>query len=130
MKSSFVKLTMTAMPRLAILCGSLSILVAATLLSSAHSQTATIRIENNSSREIHHVFLSPTDQDNWGSDQLNDTVIRSGDSFTLNNVTCSGSDIKVIAEDQNGCFLSAVLGCGGDGVWTITSETPANCGGN
>ena len=80
------------------------------LLSNAHAPTTAITIVNNSGREIRHVYLSPPDQNNWGPDQLVNSVISAnGGSFTINNVSCSGSTIKVIAEDQEGCFIYQVV---------------------
>lgn len=100
------------------------------LLSSAKSRPAatSLRVVNNSSWEIHHLYLSAVDQDNWGPDQLNETVLRTGDSFVLNNVSCSGSQVKVISEDKDGCFLSAVASCAADATWTISNEATPNCG--
>ena len=108
-----------------------ALLVAVPLLSSsAHSSatTSNITVVNNSSREIRFLYLSPADQENWGPDQLNNASLNNGQSVTLNNVSCSGAEIKVIGEDKDGCFLSSVVSCAGDAQWTITNETPADCG--
>jgi hypothetical protein len=81
------------------------IMVCAPLLSTAHEPTTAITIVNNSSREIRHVYLSAPDSNNWGSDQLvNSSIPPNGGSFTISNVSCSGANIKVIAEDRDGCF--------------------------
>jgi hypothetical protein len=109
---------------LAILCA----LAAAPLLSSAHSSTAGITVVNNSSREIRHIYLSPTDQENWGPDQLNNAVLSNGQSVTISNSSCSGAEIKVIGEDKDGCFLSSVVSCTSDTTWTITNDSVADCG--
>src|ERR1043165_9787608 len=97
----------TSLVALAICVG---IMVYAPLLSMAHvSTTTSITIVNSSGREIRHVYLSAPDQNNWGSDQLVNSVISpNGGSFTISNVSCSGS-IKVIAEDQEGCFAYQVV---------------------
>jgi hypothetical protein len=93
----------TSLVALAICVG---IMVSAPLLSNAHVSTATaITIVNNSGREIRHVYLSAPDQNNWGSDQLVNSVIApNGGSFTITNASCAGAGVKVIAEDQEGCF--------------------------
>jgi hypothetical protein len=106
----------------------LGVLACMPLLSKAHAPATAITITNNSSREIRHVYLSPTNQDNWGPDQLNNSVIAPGGSFTLANVSCGSSDIKVIAEDQNGCFVSNVVLCTDNATWTITNEATPDCG--
>ncbi len=88
----------------------------------------TLTIVNNSNREIRHLYFSPTAQDNWGPDQLNSSIIVPGGSFTVNNVSCSASGTKAIAEDQNGCFVYQVLECGGNASWTITNDAAPDCG--
>lgn len=116
----------TSLVALAICVG---IMVYTPLLSNAHvSATTSITIVNNSGREIRHVYLSAPDQNNWGSDQLVNSVISpNGGSFTIGNVSCSGS-IKVIAEDQEGCFSYQVVSCSEGTTWTITNDTARDCG--
>jgi len=107
----------------------IGIMVCGPLLSSAHAPSTAITIVNNSSREIRHVYLSPPDQNNWGSDQLANSVISpNGGSFTIGNVSCGGSSIKVIAEDQDGCFLYQVVTCSENASWTIASNATRDCG--
>jgi hypothetical protein len=115
---------------LAVLGIFVGILVCVPLLSSAHAPTTTtITIVNNSNNEIRHVYLSPPDQNNWGSDQLVNSVIPTGGgSFTLSDVACSASGIKVITEDQGGCFLYKVVSCSQATTWTITNEATPDCG--
>ena len=99
------------------------------LLSKAYAPTTAITIVNNSSREIRHVYLSAPDNNNWGSDQLNNSVIvANGGSVTLGSVSCNGASIKVIAEDQDGCFSYEVVSCSETASWTITNETTRDCG--
>jgi hypothetical protein len=115
--------------RLFLLCAALCASAALTLLPRAHATTNSINVVNNSSREIIHIYLSHVGQDDWGANQLGNATIAAGQSFTLANVTCDQSQIKVIGEDRDGCFLSAPVACGGDATWTITNDTPADCGG-
>src|SRR4051812_42843282 len=88
-------------------------LAALPLLSSARARTNSINVVNSSSRQIIHIYLSPPDSDNWGPEQLHGSVIAPGQSFQLDDVACSQSQVKVVAEDGDGCFLSAPLSCGG-----------------
>ena len=104
-------------------------MVCGPLLSSAHAPSTAITIVNNSGREIRHVYLSAPDQNNWGSDQLVNSVISAnGGSFTISNVSCGGPSIKVIAEDQDGCFIYQVVSCSENVTWTITNDTARDCG--
>ena len=116
----------TSLAVLGILVG---MMVCGPLLSKAYAPSTAITIVNNSSLEIRHVYLSPPDQNNWGSDQLVNSVISpNGGSFTISNVSCGGSSIKVIAEDQDGCFLYQVVTCSEAVTWTIASGTTRDCG--
>lgn len=111
--------------RLVILCIGLFALAA---LSSARTATTSVNIVNNSSKEIRNVYLSHVNADDWGANQLGDATIQPGQSFTLNNVACDQQQVKVIAENQDGCFLSTVVACGDNAGWTITNNTAADCG--
>ena len=111
--------------RVAILIAALCI---PALLLSARPTTTTITVVNNSNQEIRHLYLSSVDQDNWGPDLLNNSVVRPGESFTINNPTCSDPQIKVVGEDQNGCFVSGVVSCSSNSTWTITTGDIPNCG--
>lgn len=130
MKSLFAKSGRKLASRFAIVMIVVGTLATVPLLSGAHTAaTTSVTIVNNSSREIRHVYLSATSQDNWGPDQLDHSVIAAGGgSFTMSNVSCSGADMKVIAEDQNGCFVSHIEACGGSVTWTITNDATPDCG--
>jgi len=110
---------------------SIAMMVCAPLLSKAHAPLAStsITIVNNSNREIRHVYLSPPNQNNWGDDQLGGSVIAAGGgSVTLSDVACNASSIKVIAEDNEGCFLYNTVACSQAATWTITNDAARDCG--
>ena len=53
----------------------------------------------------------------------------SGQSFTISDVTCSSNEIKVVAEDGEGCFVYGVISCAqATTSWTITNDAPRDCG--
>ncbi|HEV2915905.1 MAG TPA: hypothetical protein VGX92_21670 [Pyrinomonadaceae bacterium] len=112
--------------RLATLVAVLVILGAAPLLSGAQTQTS-VNIVNNSGWELRHLYISPVDNDNWGPDQLHEMVIAPGQSYTL-NIACDQAQVKLISEDQDGCFLSTTVACTGNAAWTITNDMVPNCG--
>ncbi|HKR02765.1 MAG TPA: hypothetical protein VJT09_18950 [Pyrinomonadaceae bacterium] len=114
--------------RLLTFCAVLCALAALPLLSSARPATTSVNIVNNSNREIRHVYLSRVDVDDWSGDKLNGTAIAPGQSATVSNFSCDSQQIKVIGEDQDGCFVSTVVACGSNASWTITNETVADCG--
>lgn len=113
----------------AIILVSVLALVVMPFISQARPLTASISIVNNSSRTIRNVYFSHVDADDWGANQLGDSSIASGQSYTISNVTWDQSQVKVIAEDQDGCFLSGVVQVSATSSWTITNETAADCGG-
>ena len=104
-----------------------AVLGCGTMVSNAVAPTTNISITNNSGRSISHIYLSPPNSDNWGPDQLNDNAVASGSSVTISSAACEGS-VKVIAEDQDGCFISTTIACSENAGWTISSDAPRNCG--
>jgi hypothetical protein len=97
------------------------------VLSEARVTATSVNIVNNSSREIRNVYSSHVDADDWSADLLGDDTITAGHSSSV-SVGCDGQQVKVIAEDQDGCFASTVVTCGGNSSWTVTDETPRDCG--
>jgi hypothetical protein len=97
-------------------------------MRSGAAPTVTITIVNNSSWEIRHLYLSPADSDNWGPDQLNNSPISAGATRQL-NVSWEQSTVKLVAEDQDGCFLTTTVATSGSPSWTISSQSARNCGG-
>jgi hypothetical protein len=88
-----------------------------------------VTIVNNSSLEFRHVYLSPVDGNNWGPDQLNGNVLAPGASYTLSNLSCNSSSIKVVIEDQNGCFFYKTVSCSENTTWTVANNATPDCGG-
>jgi len=115
--------------RLIIFCAALGVAAFVPLLSRAQPSTS-VNILNNSNREIRHIYLSHVNADDWSGNQLGDATIAPGQSFDLNNVACDQQEVKVIGEDQDGCFLSTVVTCGSNATWTVTNDTTRDCGGN
>ena len=90
--------------------------------------STSVTIVNNSTLAIRAVYLSSVDADNWSGDILNNATIGAGQSTTLSSVSCDQQQIKVIGENQDGCFVSTIIACGQSATWTITSNTAADCG--
>lgn len=91
--------------------------------------TSSIAVTNSSTLEIRHLYLSPTTEENWGPDQLDGATVAPNGSFTITGVSCGQGSIKVIAEDQNGCFFYKTVECSSDSTWTIASNATPDCGG-
>lgn len=108
-------------------------IVLATLLVAfalpALAEKATVKIINQSKWEIHHIFLSSTDDDTWGPDQLEDDILTKGQSLTLTNISCDLYDIKVVDEDGDECIIEEVDLCGDNSYWKITDKALLECEG-
>jgi len=120
------------MIKAAVVCGvALLGLTALAVPSDAHAATkgkkATVKIVNKSDWEIHHFYLSSTDDDDWGPDQLGDDVISTGESFSLKQIPCDSYDVKLIDEDGDECEVEDVDICGGAESWTITNKILLGC---
>jgi hypothetical protein len=124
------------LPRLiaiAVLTGtvmSLQILCQPSASAKAANAWMGITVTNNATRDIRHLYLTPVDRDAWGPDLMSEgTLLRTGQTFTISDVTCSANEIKVVAEDGEGCFVYGVVSCAqATTSWTITNEAPRDCG--
>ena len=121
--------------RLRRLYGPAAFLIALGLLTVAaagragRTFSATITVVNNSTLEIRHLYLTAPTSDNWSADRLGESAIAPGGSFALNDVSSDQGNIKVIAEDQNGCFFYKTVDCSSNSTWTIASDATPDCGG-
>jgi hypothetical protein len=116
--------------RLAILPLSLFALLGLSSARTARTVSTSVSVVNNSSREIRNVYLSHVNADDWTGNQLGESVIAAGQSYNLTNVACDQQQVKVIGEDQDGCFISTVVNCGDNATWTVNNDTARDCGGN
>jgi hypothetical protein len=95
--------------------------------SHAATPLASVTITNNSSWEVRSLYLSAVDNDNWSDDQLHGSTISPGGTQTV-NITWGQSTVKLIAEDQDGCFTTTTVDISSAASWTITSGSARNCG--
>lgn len=99
-------------------------------IASAMAHTgSSITIRNNSQREIRHLYVAVGDPNNWSSDQLNGSNVPAGSSYVLNDVSCGAAAVRLIAEDQNGCFMYYNASCDANQTWEITDNTVVDCDG-
>ena len=88
----------------------------------AFARKATVKIINQSKWEIHHIYLSSSDDEDWGPDQLEDEVLGKGESLTLTGIDCDLYDIQVVDEDGDECVIEQVDLCGDNSYWKITDK--------
>ncbi|MBK6727818.1 MAG: hypothetical protein IPG63_11230 [Xanthomonadales bacterium] len=86
-----------------------------------------VKIVNESLWDIHHLYLSSVDDEEWGPDQLGDAVIGSGETFQLRGIPCDDYDVRIVDEDGDSCVVGGVTLCGGKDSWVITDEDLLTC---
>jgi len=97
--------------------------------TSAFASPVSVGFKNTSDWSIDHVYLSPSDQNAWGPDQLGEgdsDVIGSGEKFTLTKVEPGKYDIKLVDEDGDECVVEG-LKLGESGELNITNENLMKC---
>ena len=118
------------MKRTAILCGVAMLgLTVFGIPAEAYAaaKKASVKVVNKSDWEIHNFFLSSSEEDEWGPDQLGEDVVGTGESFTLKSIPCDTYDVKLIDEDGDECVVSEVDVCGGQEGWIITNDDLLEC---
>jgi hypothetical protein len=108
---------------LALLIGALVVVPQA---AEAQGRRYMLTLQNRSSYDIHRLFMSPSDVENWGPDQLGTRVIHSGQSFTLTNITPGEYDIAIADEDGDKCILKAVP-IFNDKSWSLSDQNLLQC---
>lgn len=97
----------------------------------AKGSKVTLKVVNKSDWNIHHMFVSPVDDEEWGPDQLGKNVIKAGGGeFTLTGIPCDTWDVKITDEEGDECVVESVDMCREDLIWTITSKDLVKCVGD
>jgi hypothetical protein len=112
--------------RFMVLVTGLGLVAILTPISSRTAPALSLTLVNNSSQGIQHLYLAPAGTDNWGDDQLS-TPINPGATRSL-NLSWNEATVKLVAEDQDGCFMTTTVEAGSSAEWTITGDTARNCG--
>jgi len=107
----------------------LALLLLCAVASPVLAKKASVQVINQSKWEIHHLYLSPTSENEWGPDQLEDEILAKGDRITLTNISCDEYDIKVVDEDGDECVIEAVSLCRDHSFWKITDKALLECEG-
>ena len=91
--------------------------------SSGGSATASLEIINNSSSNVCYLYVSPSEDTEWGDDQLGSDIVASGATFTLRNIPPGIYDLR--ADDCEGNTLSQEFGIileSGTYPWTFSDS--------
>jgi len=93
----------------------------------AADRTATVKFMNKSDWEIHHMYLSPAESEEWGEDQLGEATIPSGGAYTLTGIPTGATyDFKIIDEEGDECVIEGIEIRGSDKV-KITNKDLLEC---
>ena len=103
------------------------LLALAPLAAANAASKSSVTIHNGSSWAIHELYLSPSDQDAWGPDQLGSEIIESDGRYTLNGIPCDEYDVRLVDEDGDECVVREVDLCGDNATWRITDEDLLAC---
>jgi len=88
-----------------------------------------LKITNNSRYDIYHLYVSSSENENWGSDQFGDFVLQAGGgSFTLTDLIPGEYDIKFVDEDGDECVLEDIAIVQNKN-WSLTTSWLTNCEG-
>ncbi len=108
----------------------LAVVAAAALPLIAHAaakESADVKITNRTDWEIHELYFSSVDDENWGPDQLDEDYIGKGESFTVLGIPCDDYDVKIVDEDGDACVVAKVDICGDNQEWAITTADLLKC---
>jgi hypothetical protein len=83
------------------------LLLAGAFLASAQNLPS-IRITNNTGYDVYHIYISPSESDDWGADFLEDDVLLDGHSIEIQpGYSFSGSGAyDICLEDEDGDIYS------------------------
>jgi hypothetical protein len=119
------KSAVAALGCLGILFGAVAV---APLQAKAQGSRYALTVHNQSRYQIDRLFLSASDVDSWGPDQLGQRVIYSYSDFTLTNIRPGEYDIKVVDHQGDGCVIRRVS-VFEDKQWTLTDASLLRCEG-
>jgi hypothetical protein len=93
----------------------------------AGSLDSAVEIVNESMWNIHELYLSSVDDEEWGPDQLGQHVIESGASHQISGIPCDAYDVKIVDEDGDECVVGGVALCADKDAWVISDEDLLTC---
>jgi hypothetical protein len=88
------------------------------LSADAQGSRYGLTVHNRSAYTIYRLYVSRSDENNWGPDQLGRRVIAPGASFTLNNILPGEYDLKVVDQDGD-TVVRRGINVFNDKTWTL-----------
>ena len=105
-----------------------SLALLAASAGAAAKGKSSVTVQNKSHWEIHQLYLSSSDQDEWGPDQLGQhTIAAKGGSYTLTAIPCDKYDVRLVDEDGDECVVARVPLCADHDTWVIKDDDLLKC---
>lgn len=87
---------------------------------------STVQIHNQSSWDLHELYISLSTEEEWGSDLLGDQIVESGQFANLRDVPCADYDVRIVDEDGDVCIVSEVALCE-DAAYVLDDDDLLSC---
>ena len=87
---------------------------------------STVQIHNESSWDIHELYISPTSEEEWGSDLLGSNIVQTGQYAELTDVPCADYDVRIVDEDGDVCVVAEVALCE-SAAYTLDDDDLLEC---
>ena len=108
----------------AALCG----IAVTPLTANAQGSRYALTIRNYSRYRIDRLYMSASDENLWGPDQLGQNMIYSDSQFTLTNIRPGEYDIRIVDASGDRCTIKGVS-VFENKIWTITTANLLQCEG-
>ncbi len=121
----------------ALFCAALSALLLSTPASTGRaaarpaepaSNRYSLSITNSSKYDIHRLYMSSSEDRNWGPDQLGDYILKTGQSYTITDIVPGEYDVKFVDEDGDECVLKNIQ-IFKNTSWELTTKWLTQCEG-
>lgn len=107
----------------------LCLMLAVLLSRAALGQGTNLTIYNETDWAIKRIYLSTTDDENWGYDRLGRYILRHAYHVTVSGLICDRYDAKLVDEDGDICILRNIRVCGRNAEWHFTNALLLICEG-
>jgi hypothetical protein len=97
-KSTRIKTALATLSCLVLLLGTVAV---APLQAHAQGSKYALTVRNRSANPVYRLYVSPSNTERWGPDQLGNRVIVPGSDFTLTNILPGEYDLKAVDEYGN-----------------------------
>jgi len=105
----------------------LSTALLALSMSSVAVAGTTVVVSNQSSYDVHNLYLSSSSSPSWEADRLGDIVLSTGSTFALAGIECDTYDVKIVDEDGDNCEIKGVPLCTESETWVIDDAALIGC---